>query len=112
MISTGNQPVIRSDVADVVEPFNPDTPDISPFIQSLNEGDTANLFCLSGESSPLAEISWQVRFTTNETSGYGIVYDKEFTYNHYNLCRNSWRNYIRIKINILMKWIPPSCCVP
>ena len=50
-------------MADVVEAFNPDPPELSPYIQYLNEGDIVNLFCLSGESSPPAEITWQASIT-------------------------------------------------
>ena len=52
--------MIRSEVAHVMEAFNSDEPQLSPYVQSVNEGDIVNLFCLSGESSPPAVITWQV----------------------------------------------------
>ena len=59
-----NSESIHSLDAEVREAFNSEPPELSPFLQSLNEGDTGNLFCLSGESSPAAIISWQANGKT------------------------------------------------
>ena len=57
----GDQSVIQSRVASVVEAFITDEPNVTPQKNVTEEGRVVKFFCLTGDSSPAADISWQVR---------------------------------------------------